>query len=141
MVDAPASLPVARWTDWPVRRQPTRSAVAAIVIGMTASAVSWVDGWLALVALAVLVWATADVLLPVTYELDDRGVTIVRAAMARHHPWSRFERWRPHAEGFVLVGRGHRRMLREGRTRLLRCADSDREAVEQSLSAVLPGPA
>lgn len=144
MADAPATLPastsVVTWTDWPVRRQPARSVVAALVIGCAAVAVSWVDGWLAVVTVLVLTWATADVLLPVTYTLDEAGITIVRATVRRHHPWSRFEGWRPHREGFVLVGRGHRRALKEGRTRLVRCGEG-RDAVASTLGAFLAGPA
>ncbi|MEM6931798.1 MAG: hypothetical protein AAF602_33005 [Myxococcota bacterium] len=138
MVDA--TLPTSRWTDWPVRRQPVRSAVATLVIGLAALSVALVDGWLALLTIAVLVWATADVLLPVSYSLDDDGITVVRATVRRHHPWSRFEGWRAHPEGFVLQGRGHRRALRAGRTLLVRCGD-ERTAVATTLSTWLPGPA
>jgi len=136
MVDAPATLHPPRWSDWPARHRPVRSAVAAMVIGLVALAVAIVDPWLAVVAVAVLVWATSEALLPVSYAVDDEGITVVRGFVPRRHPWSRFERARPHRDGVVLVGRGHRRALREGRTLLVRCAD-DREGLAQALTARL----
>ncbi|MEN0064439.1 MAG: hypothetical protein AAGA48_19990 [Myxococcota bacterium] len=133
MVDAPPPL---RWTDWPARRQPVRSAASALVIGCTAAAVGLVDGWLALVAVGVLVWATSDVLIPATYTVDDRGLTVARALVSRRHGWSRFTGYRSTDEGFVLLGRGHHRALRQSRTVLLRC-DEERGRVRAALDTVL----
>lgn len=140
MLDASASPdpspPALRWTDWPARRQPARSAVAALVIGLTALAVAFVDGWLALVTVGVLGWATSDVLLPATWTLDARGVTVTRLGVGKQHPWSRFTGFRQTAEGFVLVGRGHRPALRRARTVVLRC--TDRTEVAAVLDQQLP---
>lgn len=117
-----------------------RSAVVAAVIAIVGLSVALVDGWLAIVAVIVLVWATADVLLPVSYAADDDGITVVRAGVTRRHPWTRFASVQPTREGFVLVGRGHRAELRRGRTLLVRCGD-DRDDIGEALAHQIAEPA
>lgn len=92
---------------------------------------SW-DAWLGVVSGVVLVLATAEVLFPTRYALDSEGVHVAGAFSQRHEPWSRFTGVRRVREGFLLLGRGSRPVLRRHRTRLLRCSD-EREAVQQVL--------
>ena len=130
MVDMPATQPSLRWTTWPARHEPVRSGIAAGLIALVVLSVSLVDGWLALIAVLVLVWATSEVLLPVSYVLDDEGVTVVRGFVVRRHRWDRFAEARPHRGGVLLVGRGHRRELAEGRTLLVRVRRRQAELIE-----------
>ncbi len=109
------------WVDWPARRAPRRALLTGVVIALTVLGLLALDPLMALVGALLLLGATAEVLLPSHYRLDDRGVTIDRALWSRQVPWSKFQGWSPAPEGFLLHGAGSRALLRRRRTLRLHC--------------------
>ncbi|HHO50434.1 MAG TPA: hypothetical protein ENK18_06055 [Deltaproteobacteria bacterium] len=131
--------PPITWTDWPARRQPTRSAVAVAVIVAVVVAIVPLDAWLAVVGAVVLVISTSEALLPTRYRLTDSGVQIVRPFTRSTAAWSRFQGFTATEDGFVLLGAGSRPTLRRLRTVQLR-APLDGERVAHRLAQHLGAP-
>ena len=109
------------WTDWPARRQPRRAAFAALIIAVGTGAVAALDPWLGFVGALLLLTATAEVLLPTRFEVDDSGVEAANAFRRARRTWDRFGSWHATAEGFQLVGASHRPFLRRRASVELRC--------------------
>ncbi len=124
------------WSDWPARRAPARSLVAAIAMVTVLGAVLALDPLLALVGALLLLSATAEGLLPSRYRLDHAGVHIGRALWSRRVSWSQLQGWTPAPDGFHLQGAGSHALLRRRRTLNLHCPHN-RDAVAALLHRYL----
>jgi hypothetical protein len=120
------------WTDWPARRQPRRAAFAVLVILVGTGAVAALDPWLGFVGALLLMTATAEVLLPTRFGLNDDGVTIANPLRRAHRSWDRFGSYRQTEEGFFLIGAARSPLLRRRVSLTLRC-ENHMDAVTQAL--------
>ncbi len=128
------------WSDWPARRAPARAGFAAAVIALAVGAVALVDPVMAAVGAALLIGATAEVLLPTRYAVGPEGVETANALGRRRRPWSQLGPWSRAGASFELRGRSTAAVLRRHRSvRLARPPDP--AAVEAWLAAQLGPPA
>lgn len=112
-----------QWTDWPARRQPLRSTLAALVIAVGTGAVASLDPWLAFVGALLLLTATAEILLPTRFGLDAEGVTLDNPLRRSRRTWDRFGAWARTDDGFFLIGAAGSPLLRRRASVQLRCQD------------------
>ena len=97
MDDAPRSGPrVVEWRVHPARRRPfTAAIVVTLVCGLATLggiAMGPALGWMTWLFAAVLLGSISGFLLPTRYVLDDEGVTIRHAFLARRRPWQEIRR-------------------------------------------------
>jgi len=126
------------WSDWPARRRPLVSLLAAGVIALVVAAIATLDPWLAVIGTALLLGVCSEALLPTRFTVSDEGVRINSLFRKGHRPWDRIAAWRPARHGFLLRG-----ALRVGRLRhrdlWLRCPEHI-DTVEARLRSHLGAP-
>jgi hypothetical protein len=110
------------WSDWPARRRPLVSILAAGVIGVVVFVISTLDMWLAILAAALLIGVCAEALLPTRFTVTDEGVQVASLFRRGHKPWQRIDGWWATEAGFVLHGAKRAGSLRY-RDLWLRCPD------------------
>ena len=125
------------WTDWSASRDRGRAAVAIVVIPVTLVVVATIDPWLAVVGGAALLASTAEVLMPLRYELTTGGAEVRGLFYLRRVAWTDVASWSRVPEGFVLRGRGRGGFLRRRRTVRLRCPGRE-SAIADYLAGILP---
>jgi hypothetical protein len=128
---------VIEWTAHPAKRRPQDVMLALCVVALTAWAVlvGLRSGWLAAIAVVMLVVAIAPFLVPTHYRLDDDGIAERRLFVTRARRWSELRR--------VEVGRGaalvspyaHARWLDRYRGLVIYFDGAEREEVVRELRA------
>ncbi len=93
------------------------------MIAIGTGAVASVDPWLAFVGAVLLMVATAEVLLPTRFSVDDDGVQIQNLVRRARRTWDRFGSWTAVHDGFQLVGTSRRAFLRRRASVRLRCPE------------------
>ena len=85
---------LARWTAHPAKRRPRDLALVAAVVLLTAGGVlsTLQSLYLAVLAVVILLVATAPFWLPTHYILSDSGVEQRRAGRTRSRPWDQLRR-------------------------------------------------
>jgi len=125
------------WTDWPARRAPYRSGLAATIVLVTVGLAAVYDPLLSVLGLVLLVFSTGEVLLPTRYTVDDEGLRIDRPLGGKSLSWSQLSGFTSLEEGFEVTGRGPHRWVRRRRSARIRCPGR-REQVEAELRRFLP---
>ena len=120
------------WSDWPARRRPFTSLLAAAVILLVVALLSVIDPLLAGLAALLLVGLCAEALLPTRFTLSDEGIRVDSIFRRGLRSWQQIDGWRPIEDGFLLHGAQRVRGLRH-RDLCLRCPDQLTE-VEGHLS-------
>ncbi len=110
------------WSDWPARRRPLVSILAAGVIGLVVFVISALDPWLAILSAALLIGVCAEALLPTRFTVTDEGVQVASLFRRGYKPWQRVDSWWATEGGFVLRGAKRVGSLRY-RDLWLRCPD------------------
>jgi hypothetical protein len=82
------------WTSHPARRRPDQLALVAAVVLLSAWAVlvTLGSGFLAVLAVVILVTAVSRFLFPTHYRLDDDGIEQRGLVSRRFRPWSELRR-------------------------------------------------
>ncbi len=134
----PAPLMIS-WSDWPARRRPFISLLAAGVIGLVVATIATIDPWLAVLGTALLLGVCSEALLPTRFTVTDEGIQVDSVFRKGHKPWERIATWQPCRHGFLLRG-----TLRVGRLRhrdlWLRCPEHI-DTIEARLHSHLGAPA
>lgn len=92
------------WRVWPLKRQPARGALAALVLAGSVWGVWTWTGGVVLTALSVVVlsMSVGSFFVPTDYRLDDRGVTVARPWTRRTRAWREFRGVRHGGEIILL---------------------------------------
>lgn len=98
------SVPALQWSYNPWRERPTRSwaALAWLLLGMLVLATLGLPWGVRLGLSLALTASLGSVLVPGTYRLDERGVTLGRGPFIRHRPWAELRRAVRSREGVLL---------------------------------------
>lgn len=98
------SAPPLQWSYNPWRERPTRSwaALAWLLLGFLLLATLGLPWGVRLGLSLALAASFGSALVPGTYRLDDRGVTLGRGPFQRHRPWTEVRRAVRSREGVLL---------------------------------------
>ena len=126
------------WSDWPARRRPLISLLAAAVIGVVVAILQQIDPMLSVLAAALLLGLCAEALLPTRFTLSEDGVRVDSVFRRGMKQWQIIEGWQRAEHGFLLRGAVRVRNLRH-RDLWLRCPEQ-LDLVEASLRTHLGEP-
>ncbi len=118
------------WTVWPLRRQPVRGGIAALVGLATIVGVALTSSSAALTGVAVLVLAAAvaPFFAPTRHRLDADGVAITRLGVTKRRAWSAFRSVRAN-DAICLLSPFERRSWLENTRGCTLLLDGNREEV------------
>ena len=98
-------LPVLQLRDWPLRTSPVRSGILALVFITLAGMIGWgASSWPLMIFAAIVFFVvTWRVWIPISFELDVRGIQQIVLRSRWFIGWSRIARYRVDEHGVLLL--------------------------------------
>ena len=118
-----------KWRDWPARRQPLRAGVATLLVVAASGWAGREHALLGFVAAALLLAATAEVLLPTTYTVDGAGITVASWVRTRRLRFDKLDAFAAADDGVAVRGRGPSAWIVRRRSAVLRGVPKPQELV------------
>ena len=126
------------WFAWGAQHQPYRAGFAALTMIVGIILCNQINTVFAVAMAIAMLYALGEVLLPIRYQIDARGVSVLSFTQLGRKKWASFQAWEKRKKGFLLIGKGKYPILIQRRSLMLYCfcsQDKVQEKIESYFGA------